>query len=85
MPLSPQAKIALKLFNSRIGNQVSRQEIINTTRWSVKTVDTYINKKWVNTILLPNGNDIFTVILKRELSELEFDDLQTQVDYRVRN
>lgn len=85
MPLSVQAKLALALFNRKIGGQVSRQEIIISTKWSAKTVDTYINKKWVNTILLPNGNNTFTVILKRELSELEFDDLQTQVDYRVRN
>lgn len=85
MPLSRQAKIALSLFNSRIGNQVTRQEIITLTRWSEKTVDTYINKKWINTILRHNGNNTFTILLTRELTELEFDDLQTQVDFRVRN
>ncbi|HDZ8910959.1 TPA: hypothetical protein RUX66_003774 [Aeromonas dhakensis] len=85
MPLSVQAKLALELFNRKIGGQVSRQEIIISTRWSAKTVDTYINKKWINTILSPIGNDHFSVILKSELSEDSFYDLQTQVDPRVRN
>lgn len=84
MTLSNQAKIALNLFNTNLGQVVSRQQIIDVTRWAEKTVDTYISKKWLNTILLPVGSDNYKVNLYKALSEEEFDDLQTQVDQRVR-
>lgn len=84
MTLSNQAKIALNLFNTNLGQVVSRQQIIDITRWAEKTVDTYISKKWLNTILVPVGSDNYKVNLDKALSEEEFDDLQTQVDQRVR-
>lgn len=84
MTLSNQAKIALNLFNTHLGQIVSRQQIIDVTRWAEKTVDTYISKKWLNTILVPIDSDHYKVNLDKALSEEEFDDLQTQVDQRVR-
>jgi DNA-binding response OmpR family regulator len=84
MTLSNQAKKALNLFNTNLGQIVSRQQIIDATQWSDKTVDTYISKKWLNTILEPMGSDTYKVILDKPLSPELFDDLQTQVDPRVR-
>lgn len=84
MTLSNQAKMALNLFNTNLGQVISRQQIIDATKWAEKTVDTYISKKWLNTILEPTGSDTYKVILDKALNPEEFDDLQTQVDQRVR-
>ena len=84
MALSNQAKKALKLFNSNIGKVVSRKDIINATSWAEATVDTYISKKWLNTLLEAQGNNTYKVILPDAITEAQFDDLQTQVDLRVR-
>ncbi|WP_100915064.1 hypothetical protein [Pseudoalteromonas spongiae] len=84
MTLSNQAKKALELFNSNIGKVISRANIIGHTKWAENTVDTYISKKWLNTILEAQGSDTYKVILEKQMTENEFDDLQTQVDQRVR-
>ncbi|ELI6430192.1 winged helix-turn-helix domain-containing protein [Vibrio harveyi] len=84
MTLSNQAKKALELFNSNRGKVISRANIIEHTKWAEKTVDTYIGKKWLNTILEAQSSNTYKVILKKQMTEKEFDDLQTQVDQRVR-
>ncbi|MGI2168555.1 hypothetical protein [Shewanella oncorhynchi] len=84
MKLSSKAKLVLSLFNDNIGGNLSREDIINATNWGGATVDTYINKKWVNLVLEPLGNDNYKVILTSIMAEDEFYDLQTQVHQLVR-
>ncbi|MFA0615744.1 hypothetical protein AB4582_16155 [Vibrio splendidus] len=84
MALSDKAKKVLELFKSKNSQRVTVDEIASYTGWTPNTVRTYINKKWKGTVLQVPQKGVYIVFIPDDLTEEQFDDLQTQVDRRVR-
>ncbi|MFZ6039806.1 hypothetical protein ACOV11_04780 [Vibrio natriegens] len=84
MALSEKAKKALELFKLKNSQYVTVNEIAEYTGWTQNTVKTYINKKWKGTVLEVPKKGIYIVSIPDDITVEQFDDLQTQVDRRVR-